>query len=222
MQETTSYKQAFDRLRDLKPQIEQLQSLLVRQQADRRSQQADLPPPQPPVARMSINRQTAGASPALPLLSAAAEIPAVARTSADMPSITTSATALSEWQLTPSPVGHSMTASPQQLINPPVSERRPSLLSDANRSQISPAQSILPLITQPSGQARYLLAAPMFRASVPQAPPPPDFSHVAPEVMEAAAPLLTGNGVADRNIVRFYEARAAMLRRQQALTGAAA
>lgn len=63
----------------------------------------------------------------------------------------------------------------------------------------------------------YLPAPPVFRAPAPEAVPPPDFSHIAPEVMEAAAPLLTGNGVADRNILRFYEARAAMLRRQQAL-----
>ena len=43
-----------------------------------------------------------------------------------------------------------------------------------------------------------------------------DFSHVDPEIMAQAKPLLTGNVVADRNIVRFYEARAQLLRRQQA------
>lgn len=51
-----------------------------------------------------------------------------------------------------------------------------------------------------------------------QPPAANDFSHVDPEVMAQAQPLLTGNVVADRNIVRFYEARAQLLRRQQALT----
>jgi hypothetical protein len=45
---------------------------------------------------------------------------------------------------------------------------------------------------------------------------PEDFSHVDPEIMAQARALLTGNAVADRNIVRFYEARAQLLRRQQA------
>ncbi len=33
--------------------------------------------------------------------------------------------------------------------------------------------------------------------------------------MKLVAPLLTGNAIADRNIVRFYEHRAQLLRRQQ-------
>lgn len=46
-------------------------------------------------------------------------------------------------------------------------------------------------------------------------PPANDFAGVDPAVMAMAGPLLTGNSVADRNIVRFYEARAQLLRRQQ-------
>ena len=37
---------------------------------------------------------------------------------------------------------------------------------------------------------------------------------VDPEVMKAAAPLLTGNPAADRDIIKFYEARAVVLKSQ--------
>ncbi len=45
--------------------------------------------------------------------------------------------------------------------------------------------------------------------------PSEDFANVDPAVMKLVAPLLTGNAIADRNIVRFYEHRAQLLRRQQ-------
>jgi kinesin family protein 6/9 len=35
---------------------------------------------------------------------------------------------------------------------------------------------------------------------------------VAPEVLAAARPLLTGNPQADADIIRFYQARAALLK----------
>ena len=40
------------------------------------------------------------------------------------------------------------------------------------------------------------------------------FADVDPEVLAAAKPMLTGNAAADRSIIQFYEARAALLRSQ--------
>ena len=42
------------------------------------------------------------------------------------------------------------------------------------------------------------------------------YTSVNPEVMAAARPLLTGNPAADADIIKFYQARAALLKSQSA------
>lgn len=42
------------------------------------------------------------------------------------------------------------------------------------------------------------------------------YTGVNPEVMAAARPLLTGNPAADADIIKFYQARAALLKSQSA------
>jgi hypothetical protein len=40
-----------------------------------------------------------------------------------------------------------------------------------------------------------------------------DLSQVDPQVLQAAAPHLTGNAAADEDIIKFYEARAKLLQK---------
>ena len=50
------------------------------------------------------------------------------------------------------------------------------------------------------------------QAAADAAPAAAPYAGVAPEVLAAARPLLTGNPQADADIIRFYQARAALLK----------
>ncbi len=47
--------------------------------------------------------------------------------------------------------------------------------------------------------------------------PMQDHANLAQEAVEAAAPYLTGNKQADEDIIKFYQARSAILRSSQHL-----
>ena len=71
----------------------------------------------------------------------------------------------------------------------------------------------------PGFHARRLPPSNSGSSADPPEPPPPQpaadpYADVDPEVLRAAKPMLTGNPAADRSIIQFYEARAALLRSQ--------
>jgi len=75
----------------------------------------------------------------------------------------------------------------------------------ANESQVFQASRSVPGISGSGADA----------FEMPQPQPAVDpYADVDPEVLRAAKPMLTGNLAADRSIIQFYEARAALLRSQ--------
>lgn len=205
-------------MRDLKPQIEQLQALLQRQQVQqptrvtqqstlqpRETVAADAPQSAPesavldtqPACMASADAQPPSTAPASPAPASPASVPSIPSRQALQQGSPQPDDRSSQDRVT-AVAGASGGATQQQ--SQPRGQQQLSL----------PASAPAPDVILPVANTFQPLPT-----SQPDAAP--DFSNVDPEVMEAARPLLTGNSVADRNIVRFYEARAAMLRRQKML-----
>lgn len=107
----------------------------------------------------------------------------------------------------------------QRQAAPPSSGGSPADASGLCAAPAAPAAAVGPL--KPP-----LPAMPSSAASPPSAPAPAAAPPAAessdptagadPEVLAAAKPLLTGNAAADRDIIRFYTARAALLKGMRA------
>lgn len=275
-QETQSYKQAFNRLRDLKPQIQQLQAVMQRHSTESAGGSAPGAAQHVPQAAAALLRNSdteealqrhgsrQGSTEQPVQLAAAAQtavsIPAQQPAAAPMPAMADDA------------------GGPRQPAEAVLSALKGARSDNLDGDALSPASQWMAVILRQSAVLQLSLpCAPLTRfephladlcinhrpsdvantaaAALPAALPPAvsseqphknghrwggvahhsgkngesggasscikpanDFSHVDPEVMAQAKPLLTGNAVADRNIVRFYEARAQLLRRQQAST----
>lgn len=76
---------------------------------------------------------------------------------------------------------------------------------------LGPASSPTQGAVQPRQQPQPQLPPPPLQLVAEAAPPDP-FAGVEAEVLSAARPLLTGNSQADADIVKFYQARHALLR----------
>lgn len=232
-QETQSYKAAFNRLRDLKPQIEQLQSLLNRHRsqtgvATPAPDEVSAPEGRHGIGMVNAVQQLWGPTHVNSALSAAPTLqPASASRRASADAVQSSADDAA------SSVQPQQPDMPEDDTRPSeaVPGKEPTSESTAAGSPTSSSNSMRVNGYQWGGAAysqhRSGSAGSSARAQIAngtadansrrQPLPANDFSHVDPEVMAQAQPLLTGNVVADRNIVRFYEARAQLLRRQQAL-----
>lgn len=237
-QERLQYKDAFERLRGLKAEIEHLQMLLG-QGAARQQHDFEL--------WLAVMRRQAGQPPALPAKprdqpsDSVRTGPGTSQEGDDARDIGTKAAQPSMQAAGPSqPV---QAAGPSQRHPLPVLQRRnadePSSWNGANANIVvreeahsngmaelvdghgnAPGAHLFGLADR-SGATGVQSHAVVTDAGIAvrdasmhssEQPATSEFNDVDPEVMAAARPLLTGNAAADRDIVRFYVARAALLR----------
>ncbi len=107
----------------------------------------------------------------------------------------------------------------QQQAAPPSSGGSPADASGLRAAPAAPAAAVRPLKLALPAVPPSAVSPPS--APAPAAPPPAAESSdptagADPEVLAAAKPLLTGNAAADRDIIRFYTARAALLKGMRA------
>ena len=237
VQEKALYRDAFERLRGLKTEIEHRQRIAGQDRARHRAafgrwlavmrRQAGLPAPTE--AQLSggdtdahdsvggADRTAAGASsdtlPTAPASTSSAGSSRIEVSAADTAAAGEAAgrstraarPATAARPQRPAPAAaelplHAVTT----MVHPRDDLRDETAMVAADESQGSQASRALRF----SGTSADPAKAPL---SQPDADP---YADVDPEVLQAAKPMLTGSFAADRSIIQFYEARAALLRSQ--------